>query len=727
MESERPARNLPAVPDDPLVVSAYSGADSGEPDVPLSQYIWILKRHWWKILLFVAASMLATLVVCLRLTPIYESTAVVDVDRRMPTGILGQEASQNVYNDAEEFLATQVKLIQSDAVLRPVVEKYHLLEYEDRSLPAHPRQSALRRQAPSFLRNLRITHPPRTYILLISYRSPDRQLAADVANAISNSYLEHTYNIRYKAAAGLSHFMEKQLEELRAKMERSSGALARFERELNIINPEEKVNILAARLLQINNEYTSAQGDRVRKEAAYKWMKDGSLEAGEVSPQRDTLRKLTEDYNQALQRFAGIKSRFGPKHPEYVTALAQVEEARQLLENTSRNISQRMEIDYRAALEREQMLEKAVKTTKEEFDQVNARSFEYQTLKREAEGDKKLYEELVRKIKEASINSAFQNNSVRIADAALPAYGPVFPRTRLYLVLTFMLSTLIAVGAAVLSDMLDETLRDPEQVALTLRANVVGTLPRVRTWRSQLSPAPLMITSGGDGGSGAVTTYEDAIRTLRNSILLSSFSTSLRTVMVTSASPSEGKSTTAIYLAVAHAQQRKRTLLIDGDLRRPSVHKRFGMNGVQGLSNVLTSEVGWRDVLVTPPDVPALDVLPAGSASPRHAADTLGAGLTRLLDEAYREYDFIVVDAPPLLGFPEPLQMASAVDGVIVVARAGHTSRKGVANVIATLSRIRANMIGVVLNEVHKQISDSYYYYGHYGKYYRHYSQSDSD
>src|SRR5579871_1329364 len=388
--------------------------------VPLGHYLWILRRHGWKIAAFVAAIMLATLIVSLRLTPIYESTVTVDIDRQMPTGVLGEEAAQNTTNDADQFLATQVKLIQSDSVLRPVVDKYHLREVEDDALEEAIDKSATSLEAPVILKHLKVTRPPNTYLLLISYRSPNRQLASDVANQIALSYLAHTYRIRYNATASLGDFMERQLEELKAKMEKSSAALVQFERELNVINPEEKTSILSARLLQLNTEYTNTQADRVKKEAAYDSVKAGTLAAAQVSTQGDALKKLTENLDDAQERFAEVQTHYGVNHPEYKKAQTKVQELLAQIGNTSDSISERVEVEYREAQNRETMLESAVADTKADFDRMNARSFEYQTLKREADSDKKLYEELVRKIKEAGINASFQNSSIRVADPARP-------------------------------------------------------------------------------------------------------------------------------------------------------------------------------------------------------------------------------------------------------------------------------------------------------------------
>jgi capsular exopolysaccharide synthesis family protein len=736
--------HLPALTETFRVAPAPLTSDAEfEPQaahVPLAHYLWILRRQAWKIAAFVVATILATLIVSLRLTPIYESTVSVDIDRQVPTGVLGEEATRSATNDADQFIATQVKLIESDSVLRPVVDKYRLREVEEDALEEAVDHSATSLEAPVILKRLKITRPPNTYILQISYRSSNRQLAADVANEIAMSYLAHTYRIRYQATANLSDFMERQLEELRAKMEKSSAAVAQFERELNVINPEEKTSILSARLLELNSEYTKTQADRVKKEAAYNSVQTGTLEAAQVSTQGDALKKLTENLNDAREKFAEVKNHYGLNHPEYKKAQTRVQELESQIASTGDSVRQRVEVEYREAVNREAMISSAVQDTKTEFDRLNSRSFEYQTLKREADGDKKLYEELVRKIKEAGINASFQNSSIRVADPARPGLKPVFPKVWLNLLLAFLCSTFLAVGLAVVSDVLDNTVRDPDQVTRLMKTEVIGSLPAVKDWRRRLSPINAHVSAGrvtglqlngngadvkdlavvvGENGYQALSTYEEAIRTLRNSILLTDFDRRLRSILLTSASPSEGKSTVAAHLAATHAGQGKRTLLIDGDLRRPSVHRLYQVPNSVGLSNVLLQQISWRDALVQMPEPVGLDILPAGPST-RRASDLIGTGLAELVEEASREYDLVVLDAPPLLGFAEPLQMASVVDGVIIVARAGNTSRTALASVITTLARLRANLVGVVLNEVHREISPGYYYsyYNRYSKYY---------
>jgi len=605
-----------------------------------------------------------------------------------------------------------MKLVQSDGVLRPVDNRFQLRLREKQSSAESPRGEA----APIVLKRLRVTRPPNTYLMQISYRSDDPQLAADVSNAIAQSYLEHSYDIRMRSSNSVATFMERQLDELKVKMERSSLALAAFERELTVINPDAKTNILESKLVQLNTEHTAAQAELLHQQAAWESVQGGSLEAALASPQGEALRKLVDHAQEVREHFADVAGYYGPNHPEYRRAKAQLDELEGSLEATRAGIARRVEVEYRESQRREEMAGEAAALAKAEFDRVNARSFEYQAAKREADADKTLYAELVRKIKEAGINAGFQNSAIRIADAARPALKPVSPNIPLNALLALLFSALAAVSAAVIRDLLDKTIKDPEQVARTLRTEVIGSLPLLKNvpgGRVLALPAASGMLQERDPGG-----FRESVRTLRNSILLGNLDQRYRSLLVTSAAPAEGKTTTAANLAAAYAEQGHRTLLIDGDLRRPSVHRSFKIPGVVGLANVLRGEFDWRAAVIPVVSLPELRVLPAGAPS-KHCADLIGRGLTEMIEEAAADFDLVVVDAPPLLGFAEPLQMATAVDGVLVVARAGRTTRKQVAAVLATLNRVRAKTVGLVLNEVHRELSDSYSYYDHYRSYYR--------
>jgi capsular exopolysaccharide synthesis family protein len=417
-----------------------------------------------------------------------------------------------------------------------------------------------------------------------------------------------------------------------------------------------------------------------------------------------------------------------------------VEEIERQLGDSRKNAAQRVEVEYSESMNRESMLKKAVSDTKAEFDNLNVRSLQYQALKREADADKAFYDELIRKIKEAGINAGFQDSSIRLADPARAGFQPVFPNLPLNIGLALLFSTFLAVGAAVLSDVLDKSIREPEEIASLFKIHVLGSLPRVKSWLRRPVPARIKgalpgARIAGHAGSGVrrggVSRFEEAVRTLRNSILLSgTFDRRLRSLMITSAIPAEGKTTTASHLAIAFAQLKHKTglktLLIDCDMRRPGVHAKMGIDPEVGLAAVLQDGTPWRDKLVKLVDLPDLDILAAGRSS-RRSADLIGASLQRILEEAIPEYDLVIVDAPPILGFPEPLQMAAAVDGVILVALAGQTDRDAVRSALTTLQRVRANVVGLVLNEVTKDMSYAYQYHHRYHGKYASYSHSHGD
>ena len=314
----REIEQLPAIYSSPEQISSpnYYGQapEQEEAGIPLSHYAWIIRRQAWKILVFVLTSLVGTFVISSRLQPIYEAITTVNIDRQAPSEIVGDGAKNSAPpNDSDQYIATQMKILTSDAVLRPVAQNFDLQEREHQLKGLSAPVIAKVKEAPTVLKQLRITRPNNTYLVLIAYRSIDPQLSADVANAVAKSYLEHVYRIQINSTTSAAGFMEKQLDELKAKMERSGQALSQFEKELNVINPEEKTNIISARLLQLNTEYTNAQADRVKKEAIFNSMKSGAIEAEQISGQGGDLQRLQDHLNDAQQVFAQIKSTKGTK------------------------------------------------------------------------------------------------------------------------------------------------------------------------------------------------------------------------------------------------------------------------------------------------------------------------------------------------------------------------------------------------------------------------------
>ena len=477
--------------------------------------------------------------------------------------------------------------------------------------------------------------------------------------------------------------------------------------------------MLSSRLLELNTEYTKAQSERVGKETSYRSLKNGGLAAVQISSQAGSLNALKARVDGLRSNFVSVRSTYGPNHPIYKRAEADLLEVERQYDDSAREATQRIDIDYQQAVEREAAIRDKVTETKADLDKLSSRALDYQQLKHEADADTKLYEELVRRIREAGLNSGFQGNAIRLADIARPALLPVYPRPKLNLAVAFLCSLLLAICTAFTSDLLNARVHGPDQVCGELNTRLVATLPNVRrlpaTHRLQgeaESAAPLgrLMRNANN-----FTSYEESIRQLRNFILLSETYAPVRSVMVTSGMPGEGKSTTAMHLAIARAQQGERTLLIDADMRNPTLHTRLGLPEGSGLAEVLAGDAAPDECLIDVVDIPHLRVLRAGHPT-RRASDLVGPSVVDVVREAAKSFDFVVVDAPPVLTFAETLQIATAVDSVIVIVKAGSTSTQVVASVLSRLSSVHARVIGVVVNRFRGNPGSQYYASGRYGR-----------
>lgn len=703
-------------------LSNYTSVPQGqgqEPEelLPMHHYLWLLRRAWWKIAVAVLAVTVLTGIGCFVITPVYEATARITVDNKVPSSAIGQEAAAQSTSDVEEFLTTEMDLIQSDAVLRPVAEEFHLL----------PKDKAGRQELPTSsvtLKNLTVTHPASSLLLKITYRSHNAQQAADVANAVAHSYIDELTETRVRNSMNMGGFMVKQLDSLKDQMNTSAAALAEYQRKLGVIDPEQQTSILASRVAQLNTEYTEAENDRIRKQTAYQGVQAGNPAAIEISTQAEQLSRLQEKVGVAEQKMAEIKTHYGPNYAPYKEAANELTEVTREYNAARSEVGRRIQTDYSQSASHEKLLRDALNEAKGEADKLSLSSVQYSQLKRDADANKTLYNELFRKIKEAGINSGFENSAIRIADEARPEISPVFPKKSIFIFLGFFLSSVLSVAAVLIADLLDKSVRDPDQARRKLNIEVLGVLPDVH----QLKPAGRqLMLEGGDGvisnrkmdpmdWSRSQDAYTEAIRTMRSLVLMERTREPLRSLLVTSALAGEGKSTCTAHLAIAHALQGRKTLLIDADLRRPSQHNHFSLGNQAGLSEIILESRSISDVRHEIHGIDNLYVVTAGHLFQK-ASHLVGTRMPNLLKEAVKDYDLVVIDAPPMLGLAEPIQIACAADGVILITHAGQTNQEAVAAALGTLNRLDVNVLGLVLNKVRREMSSTYQHYGVYAQY----------
>ncbi|HTZ60740.1 MAG TPA: P-loop NTPase [Acidobacteriaceae bacterium] len=691
--------------------------DPAEFQRPLMFYAGVIHRRAG-LVVFLSLTLTALAVgICALLPPLTIGTATISIDRQAAPTTVGEDRLLSTGDD--QFMATQQNLLQADVILRPVVNRYDLLERENQLRRYwfwhySPEKVNAIRNAPISLKHLKIERKPNTYLLTITYRDSDPHIAADVANAIADSYLGNIFDTRIKEAGRLTSSMERQLIDLKQKMESTHEALVTYQRELGTADPEQKTSVLVARLQALNAENSIAEADRIAKEAVYREAKDGTLPEVQVSAQSSDLARDVEKLKIAKANLALIAATYGDRHPEYLKAAAQVEEARAALDESRQNVATRIAVEYRQALERERMLATAVAETKQQVDDLTAKSFDYLRLKHEADTAEQVYQDLFAKIKQSGINSELQNNVIRLADSARPAAKPFFPNWPLVIGLSLAISLLLGILCAISLELIDMTAREADTVEKSLGVPVICALPRVTDMRLRLALGPDGLRIAGNRWRGLEGGFfEEGVRQLRGYLILSVQTDPPRSVLVTSALPGEGKSTLALSLAMVNAEQGKSTLLIDGDLRKPAIERLVRLEPDNGLADVLAHRSHWSAAARSVPGRPNLSILGSGVPIPL-AVTLIGPQMRGILNQATKEFDLVVVDSPPLLGCAETLELAAATEVTLLAVRSGQTPTKTLGGAIEILRRVNVPVAGIVLNVSTLANDATYKAFAHY-------------
>ena len=677
-------------------------SDPADSQRPLTFYAGVLRRRGALIALLSIALTAVVVLGCALLPPISAGSATIAIDRQAAPTTVGDDRLLTTGDD--QFMATQQSLLQADIILRPVAERYDLLQREyqfRRNWFWHypPEKESAIRNAPIVLKHLKIERKPNTYLLTITYRDRDPQVAAKVANAIADSYLGNIFETRIKEAGRLTSSMERQLIDLKEKMESTHQALMVYQRELGTADPEQKTSVLVARLQALNTENSVAEADRIAKEAVYREAKDGTLPEVQVSAQSSDLARDVEKLQVAKANLALVGATYGDRHPEYLKAAAQVDQARAALDESRQNVSTRIAVDYRQALVRQRMLSAAVTETKQQVDDLTAQSFDYLQLKHEADTAERVYEDLFAKIKQSGINSELQNNLIRLADSARPSARPVFPNWELIVGLS-MAFFAFALAAYVISvELTDVTARETEAVEKAFGVPVICALPQVTDMQLRLALGPDGMRIAGSRWRGLQGGFfDEGVRHLRGYLMLSVQTHPPKSVLITSALPGEGKSTLALSLAMVNAEQGKRTLLIDADLRQPAIERLVRLEPGAGLAEVLAHRSHWSAAIRSVPGRPNLSILGSGLPLPLALA-LIGPQMRGILAQATVDYDLVVVDSPPLLGCAETLELAVAAEVTVLSVRSGQTPMKTLGGAIEILRRVNVPIAGMVLNE----------------------------
>lgn len=718
----------------------------------LREYMRVLIKRKWMVTAVVVGIFLAVAVASLRQTPVYEAVGRIAVNKADSNLITFKDSGPVMdYYDPSD-LDTEVRILQSDLMALQVIRQLNLdkrsefgghSDQKPANLVADPLQTDSNHASAllgSFRGNLHVVLIPNTRIIEIHFNSTDPQLAAAAVNTLMETYRDQNFKTKFESTMQASDWLSKQLVDLQMKVETSQEKLVRYQKEHEILGTDEKTNIITEKLGELNKEMTMAESDRMQKEAVYRQTQSNDPEVVAAAIIADTtgsgagassglLDHLREQQVGLRIQVAELSTQFGPSYPKIAQLNNQLKEIDRQLQSETNKAVDHLKGQYEAALQRENMLRGSFEKQKQEANKLNESAIEYSILKRDLDSNRTLYEGLLEKLKEAGVTAGLRSNNFRIIDAARVPTSPSEPNIPRNLSFALVLGVISGVGLAFLLENMDNTVRTPEQ------AQVVSGLP-------SLGMIPLGSKSANHGSRGkrlALTASKEVVETvtqvrpqsqmaesyraLRTSLLLSNLGAPPKVIMVTSARPQEGKTTTSINTAIVLAQKGVRVLLVDADLRRPSIHKTLGMGPRSGLSNVLTGSATLQQTIAASPILTNLFIMPAGTPPPNPAELLASSNMRDLILELRGMYDHIVIDTPPTLSVTDAVVLSPRADATILVIRSGQTTKQALRRARDILMQVNAHVAGVLLNAVDLTSPDYYYYYEYQGKYSHYYQE----
>jgi succinoglycan biosynthesis transport protein ExoP len=697
-------------------------------------YWQILRKRKWVVLATFVIVFALSVIGTLKATRLYQATSKVAIFPENPNvlGFKDGDTSAPDY-DYEATLATQAAILRSDALAAEVIQGMHL-DQDRRFTGAPPSQSDGSIRVSSmqpdpakiagllgaFNGGLSVQIVPSSRLVQISYTHPDPLLATEIVNALVRTFIEQNFKTKYDSVTQTSQWLSTELADLQLRVQTSEEKLVRYQKDHSILGVDEKQNIVTAKLNELNNELTVAETDRIQKESNYRLAASGDP-AGFVKTHDDKsgmLGRLREKEADLNTQHAQATTQFGSGYPKVVELNNQLKQVRAEIAIEETRMQQEIRDEYLAALQRENLLSTAFEQQKREANQLNESAIEYSSLKRDADSNRQLYQDLQQRVKEAGVSAGLRSSNIRVVDIARPPTEPISPNVRRSLMLGFMLGLGLGIGLALVIESFDNTVRSMEELSAISTLPSLGTIPlqlsnngnlrkRLPTTLAETEKSDLidLVTHARPRSEAA-----EAYRALRTSILLSSFGAPPKVILVTSALPQEGKTTISANSALVLAQRGSRVLLVDADLRRPGIDKLFGFRSRGGLSTLISGVDKFEEVVVPSTQVPNLWVLPAGPIPPQ-PVELLGS--TVMKDQIARwrdEFDHVIIDTPPCLSVTDAVVLSPEVDRVILVARSGKTTKPSLQRACDLLLQVNARVMGIVLNALDLRSVDGYYH-----------------
>ncbi|MEQ5806152.1 polysaccharide biosynthesis tyrosine autokinase [Alteromonas sp. NFXS44] len=720
-----------------MEASEHIKVESSSIDV--LHYFKILRRRKWVIIIVTAIISLIGLFYAKTTTPVYEATVKIQADPIQPN-----PTAQDQYIMSSMvflFYETQYEIIQSRKVAETVVDKLNLVErfkaeietksrtnhgefltdirelFYDEEAQDENSQTLTDDQLRTILAQgikagISVSGGTQSQVINISYQNEDPELAARIVNAVSEAYIEFGLEARLSQLKDTAQWLTEQLQELKSTLQTSENKLRQFRVNQNLMDTDQQQRIANTQLQTLNTELVRAQTGVSEAKELYEQVvqiEKNNQAYTSLGPvlQSNTIRDLVREESLLNRKVEELTKRYGEKHPKMIAARSDLQTAQANLNSEAKKIAENMKKDYKAALSQEENIRKLISETTSSLQNYQGNSFELERLERDVENNRRIYESFLAKLMEADVSGNYEASNIRIIDSATIPDFPIKPRVLLIIIASMIVGVFLGIILALIKEFTGRVFRTPDQFEEELSVASLGLTPFVKSLKKNESPA---LKYAEDNRS----TFAEAINTIRTGILFSDIEAPPQVILVTSSNSEEGKTTLSCNLANAFSQMDK-TLLIELDLRKPSLTKNLNLNPESGLVDFITGKESLNIIKYSP----ELDVITSG-AIPKNPMEILSSRTFKTLVEKLRtEYKYIILDSPPILPVSDSLVIAKSADMTILAVRAEKTKIATVKETLNRLRKVNTKVSGIVLTQASPQkmsyYGDHYYQNEYYG------------
>ncbi|PZO07662.1 MAG: exopolysaccharide biosynthesis protein [Lysobacteraceae bacterium] len=713
-----------------LELRAQDNAESSD-EINLLDYWRIIAKRRWTVLGVLAIVFVTTLVGTLLMTPIYRASTTVQIERDTIKVVEVEGFTPTESPGDRDFYQTQYELLKSRSLAQRVISQLDIPNdpvYRDMTSPSPwkvllggggkddletltPAEVATAEQRTQssttswFLGNLNIEPVRNSRLVRVHFDSEEPEFSRRVVNAVAEAYIASNLDRRFDASSYATNFLEDRLEQLKLKLEDSEKELVAFAQRERIVDAKDGSSLSTQSLGELNTAVAKAQDERIRAEARWRQAETASgmgLATVLGSPIVQTLQEQRANLRAQYQDKLSV---FKPAFPEMQQLKAQIDEIDLQLASEVGNIKSSIRSEYQAALAQEELLTSQVGLLRDEVLDLQSRSIQYNILKREVDTNRQQYDALLQRYKEIGIAGGVGTNNISVVDQAETPTNKFKPRLALNVAVGLLLGLFAGVLLAFVFEYLDDTLKSPEDVEKQLGLSVLGVIPLLKL---PMTPAKAV--------EDPRSAFAESYRSVRTALQFATDTGVPRSLLVTSSTPAEGKSTTALTLARNFAQLGKRVLVIDADLRNPSLHRLLGVDNSAGLSNYLAG-AGKATEVIRATDTPGLMFMSSGPLPPNPAELLMGPKMLSLLTIAREKFDQVIIDGPPVMGLADAPILANMANGTLLVVEAGETRITVGRNALKRLLAARAHVVGGLLTKFSSKHAGHGYGYGAYNYY----------